>query len=404
MMVSVHPSATLGEILMPRARADSQSVLNVPGLEFTYNGRGALLRACKEIAHRGKRNILLPAYHCPSGITPAIEAGLTPVFYRIRRDLSIDFDDLRAKVDGHTAAILVIHYFGIAADFRPLQALRERGIALIEDWSHSFLHGTAPTLSGGDSDYRVYSFWKLVPSAVGGGLWRRRSACAYPCLALPLPFSPLRERVIRVKRLIEEALNHSNHTLAKAVFMRLESMRLALRHSGAEQGGDADASLLPGESYYPFDLTLANCRMPGLSRRMLEASDFPSLIQKRHANFNQYGKSLNPSDRMKLLYPALPAGACPWAFPVLLAGRGEIDQHWRADGVALYTFGIHLHSALFQNTDATTMADALYLSEHLLCLSIHQGINSAQIEAASNIINQTLMRTENERVKQAVFV
>ena len=150
MMVSAHPSATLGEILMPRARSASQAVLNVPGLEFTYNGRGALLRACTEIAHRGKRNILLPAYHCPSGITPAIEAGLNPVFYRIRRDLSIDFDDLRAKVDANTAAILVIHYFGVASDLRPFQVLREGGVALIEDWSHSFSSRNSTHTVGGE--------------------------------------------------------------------------------------------------------------------------------------------------------------------------------------------------------------------------------------------------------------
>ena len=402
MMVSAHPSATLGEILMPRARSASQAVLNVPGLEFTYNGRGALLRACTEIAHRGKRNILLPAYHCPSGITPAIQAGLNPVFYRIRRDLSIDVDDLRAKVDVNTAAILVIHYFGIASDLRPFQVLREGGVALIEDWSHSFLQGTPPTLSGGDSDYRIYSFWKLVPSAVGGGLWRRRNSGAHPPLALPLP--PLRERVVRLKRLLEEALNHSNYTFAQAVFLRLETMRMALRRPAAAPLTSTEASLLPGEAHYSFDLTLANCRMPGLSRRILEAGDFPRLTQKRRDNFKQYGQYLRPSDQMKLLHPALPPDTCPWAFPVLLQQRSEIDHHWRAAGVGLYTFGIYLHSALFKNTDAATIADAQYLSQHLLCLSVHQNISAAQIELAADIINRTLMRTRSERVSQAFFV
>jgi perosamine synthetase len=402
MMASAHPSATLGEIIRPRSRLSSQAVLNVPGLEFTYNGRGALLRACKEISYSDKRNILLPAYHCPSGITPAIQAGLNPVFYRIRRDLSIDFDDLYSKVDVNTAAILVIHYFGFASDLHPFQVFRESGVVLIEDWSHSFLQWSPPILSGGESDYRIYSFWKLVPSVVGGGLWRGGNAYAHPRLSLPAP--PLRERLVRLKRLFETALNHSNYTAAQGVFFRLEVMRLALRRPADEQVSSAEASLLPGEAHYPFDLTLANCRMPGLSRRILEACDFLHLTQKRRNNFIQYIQYLHPSDQLKLVHPVLPPETCPWTFPVLLQQRSEIDHLWRAAGVGLYTFGNYLHSAVFKHTDAPTIADAQYLSQHLLCLSIHQNISAEQIEMAAGIINRTLIRTRSVRVPQAFFV
>lgn len=401
-MVSAHPSATLGEIVMPCARPASQAVLNVPGLEFTYNARGALLRTCKEIAYSGKRNILLPAYHCPSGITPAIQAGLNPVFYRIRRDLSIDFDDLHSKVDVNTAAILVIHYFGFASDLRPFQVLRQRGVALIEDCSHSFLQGSPPTLSGGDSDYRIYSFWKLVPSVVGGGLWRRGNDYAHPWPALTAP--PFRERLVRLKRMFEEALNQSNYKVAQAVFLRLEVIRLALRRPPNEQATSTEASQLTGEAHYPLDLNLANCRMPGLSRRILEGSDFFHITQKRRNNFNKYTQYLRPSEKLKLLHPVLPPETCPWSIPVLLQQRSEIDFLWRADGVGLYTFGIYLHSALFKNADSTTIADAQYLSQHLLCLSIHQNISSTQIELAADIINRSLLSARSFRVSQALFV
>ena len=195
-----NPAAKLSGILLPSRLADSKRLLSTNGLELTYNGRGALLRACMEIASRGKLKILLPAYHCPSGITPAIYAGLHPVFYRIRRDLSVDLDDLYAKVDTDTGAILVIHFFGIATDMRPLQCLRERGISLIEDWSHSFLHCSPLRLAGGQGDYCVYSFWKLAPSMIGGGLWRRHveEECDLPMRAVPL-----RERLVHLKRMLE---------------------------------------------------------------------------------------------------------------------------------------------------------------------------------------------------------
>jgi len=383
-----HPAATFREILLPRARTANQSLLNDPRLELTYNGRGALLRACAEIAGRGKLDILLPAYHCPSGITPAIHAGLRPVFYRVRRDLSIDLDDLYAKVTANTGAVLVIHYFGVATNLRPLHALRARGVQVIEDWSHSFLQGTPPRLSGGDGEYRIYSFWKLVPSMVGGGLWRRDADQQTSQQQMPAPH--LRERAVRLKRMLEEALNHSHHTRTKALFARFEAMRVARRHLVNDAPPDADLASAPGESHYPFDLTLANSRMPGLSRRILESTDFENLTQTRRNNFNQYGRLLSNSTRLQVLYPVLPLEVCPWVFPVLLQNRNETDHRWRAAGVALYTFGIYLHSALFENTDAPTIADAKYLSEHLLCLAIHQDIGSDQIERSADTINNYL--------------
>lgn len=388
MTLSPHPGASFGDILTPRPRAASLALLDDRHLELTYNGRGALWRACVEIASRGKHSILLPAYHCPSGITPAIHAGLEPVFYRVRRDLSIDFDDLCAKANANTAAVLVIHYFGLATDLQPLRGLRERGVEVIEDWSHSFLQGSPLRLSGSMGDYRIYSFWKLVPSVVGGGLWRKRNDMS-PA-GMPMPASPLRERVVRLKRMLEEALNHSDYKLAKALFARMEAIRVGSRRAADITAQQVVQDPAVGESYYPFDLTLAKSRMPGLARRILESSDFDSLAQKRRSNFNHYGNLLAHSDRLKVLQPSLPAETCPWVFPVLLQNRDEIDHVWRARGVALYTFGIYLHSALFKSADAVTIADATYLSQHLLCLAIHQDLSPGQIESSVTTINHYL--------------
>jgi dTDP-4-amino-4,6-dideoxygalactose transaminase len=383
-----HPVATFSDILMPRPRAASQSLMTSAGLELTYNARGALLQACREIAARGRRQILLPAYHCPSGITPALHAGLEPVFYRIRRDLSIDVDDLLAKSGPDTAAVLVIHFFGIATDLQPLQVLRERGIELIEDWSHSFLQGTPPRLAGNDSsgDYRVFSFWKLAPSVIGGGLWRAAPKRANDN-ALRKP--PLREAAVRLKRMLEEALNQSDFERAKTLFSRLEAWRVGRLSEKVDFGNDTPSTdSRPGESHYPFDPVLANSRMPGLARRILESCDFEALMQARRANFLLYSHQLKFTPRLQPVYPQLPNDACPWVYPVFLQNRDAIDHHWRAAGVALHTFGIYLHSALCDLADATTIADARYLAEHLLCLSIHQGLGGDQIARSADLINR----------------
>lgn len=73
-----HPVAPIRDLFLPRVVHASRALLETPRLELTYNGRGALLRACAEIAGKGRRQILLPAFHCPSGITPALRARFLP--------------------------------------------------------------------------------------------------------------------------------------------------------------------------------------------------------------------------------------------------------------------------------------------------------------------------------------
>jgi dTDP-4-amino-4,6-dideoxygalactose transaminase len=190
--------------------------------------------------------------------------------------------------------------------------------------------------------------------------------------------------------MIEEALDHSEHQISRTLFGKLEAMRNALRRRAAITQPATARDGATGEDYYPFDLTLANCRMPAIARRILESYDFSEVAEKRRANFSRYSRLLSTSNQLRVLFPNLPDGTCPWVFPVLLERRNEIDHRWRAAGVALHTFGIYLHSELFKTADTATIADAVYLSEHLLCLAIHQDISVAQVERSAATINQYL--------------
>ena len=397
-MATIHPVTPLRDLFFRRIIEASRDLLNTPGLELTYKGRGALLRACLEIAVRGKREILVPAYHCPSGIIPALQAGLTPVFYRIRRDLKIDYQDLLKKAGPDTAAVLVIHFFGFGADLAPLAQLRASGIPLIEDWSHSFIQGEPPRLAGSGSNYRIYSFWKLVPSGIGGGLIR-------PHLpnheTPPISPAPRWRQIVDFERLLEESLDHSDYRSARAAFSAIERTRLALKRSrpvAAEPGPSCR-----GEDHYPYDPRLAMSRMPAWTKKIIESSDLGQIAHKRRDNFRLYGGPLANCSPLTILYPELPAEVCPWVFPVLIEDRSRFDRRWRDSGVALHTFGNHLHSALFETADAPTISDANFLADRVLCLSIHQYMTGNEIESAARIIHSGLsnvrLPTTEDRTK-----
>lgn len=388
-VLSSHPVAPIRDLLLPRRLEPAVDLLNSPGLELTYNARGALLNACTEIARNGKPEILLPAFHCPSGITPAIRAGLKPVFYRIQRDLKVDYEDLLSKVGPNTGAVLVIHFFGIATDLRPLAQLRGNGITIVEDWSHSFIHGKPLKLAGTDtSDYRVYSFWKLVPSGVGGGLMR--GGLFRDLVPSTRRRTPLGQQLVNFKKLFEEALEHSDYRIAHEVFSKIEQVRLAFKSAPRDTTQVEQA--LRGEDRYPLDNRLANSAMPALARRIIESSDLNEVARRRRTNFRLYVKLLSDFGPLQMLHPELPEKACPWVFPVLLQGRDAIDHRWRDAGVALHTFGIYLHSALFDTADDQTIGDAKFLANNILCLAIHQDISEEEIGIAAGIIRSSLSR------------
>lgn len=386
----IHPVAALGQMLYAKPRLQTRALLGRDDLELSYNARGALYAVGQELAAQGRCEVLVPAFHCPSGVTPLIRAGLTPIFYRIRRDLSIDFEDLLSKVGPQTAAVLVIHFFGFASDLAALQALRRQGVAVIEDWSHSFLQGEPAQLPAWQGDYQIFSFWKLVPSVVGGGL-RRRQAAAAP---RPVrPGVPLHESAVRLKGMLESVLEHSPHRRTHAVVQRLEDWRIRLRQAlrppapAAGSNATADAAAVRGEDRYPFELRLAQAAMPATARRVLEATDMAHVASRRRENYRNYARLLgSAASPVRPLFPTLPDDTCPWVFPVLMDGRDEIDHRWRANGVALHTFGIYLHSALDLSNDKLMVMDAKYLAQHVLCLAIHQDIDASDIARSVGII------------------
>lgn len=407
--LSAHPTPPLGPLLhCSSAVQHTVAVLQAVDLELTYNARGALLQVSRELGAKAGDEVLVPAYHCPSGVMPVIEAGLRPVFYRIRPDLSIDLDDLRAKLGPRSRAVIVIHFFGFAVDLAPLQDLRSKGIALIEDWSHSFLQGSPaqlPTLQG---DVQVFSFWKLVPSGVGGAIRRGPTWRAAPALTRSPP--PWRDTAVRFKRMLESAIEHSEHRRTKALMRGLESLRLALKPGPASAPAEAlppadadelreNAPPVPadserGEDHYVFDLRLAQSAMPATALRILRAADLTAVAQRRRDNYDRYAELLNGNTPVQALFAQRPADCCPWVFPVLLPDRDRIDQHWRRHGVALHTFGIHLHSALYASGDPAMIADARRLAQEVLCLSIHQDLSPDQISASAHLIRTLPLPTQ----------
>jgi dTDP-4-amino-4,6-dideoxygalactose transaminase len=359
-------------------------------LQFTYDGRGALFQLFSSLRSAGRTAVLLPAFHCPTVVEPAIRAGLVPRFYRIRGDLSIDHGDFQRCLDKNIAAALVINYFGFPANAGNLRAAcRENQTPLIEDCAHSFLDADPLRLAGEESDMAIYSFKKIVPSYVGGGIrYNSHRAGAGVRLARP----PLKDSVVNVKRIVDQGISSSN----SRVLHRLRAFTDAQynRYKHRYDDGEAGSATVQDDTtgLYPFFPRLARARIPWYAKYILRTADLDSIVLARQRNYEFLRSRVAAVAKIDIALPNSIRGVCPWGFPVIIRNRSETDWKLRSNGVPLFTFGETLHPSLFSDRVANkkTTRDALELSTSILCLSIHQGISLDSLDQVANCIDHVL--------------
>ena len=125
-----------------------------------------------------RSKVLLPSYigwspNEGSGVfDPIQEVGTGFAFYRIRRDLTIDLEDLIAKMtaDHNVKLLVVIHYFGYPDPcLREAVAFAKRlGVPVLEDEAHSLFSDWVGGVCGRLGDAAIFSLHKLLPFKSGG--------------------------------------------------------------------------------------------------------------------------------------------------------------------------------------------------------------------------------------------
>ena len=87
--------------------------------------------------------VIVPSMSFVATATPVMHLGATPVFADVSPDtLTLDPEDVRAKITARTKAIMPVHLFGHPADMAPLREIADaHGLKLIEDACQA--HGAA---------------------------------------------------------------------------------------------------------------------------------------------------------------------------------------------------------------------------------------------------------------------
>ncbi len=389
-----HPTARFRD-LTGRSNLHTKKLLAKHNLNYTYKARGAIYKILNSINKETKGNyILAPAFHCPTVIQPILLAGFKVKYYMINEDLSINEEDLIKQLDPSIAAIITINYFGFEQKTDSIKDLcHQFNSYLIEDCSHSFLKASPLELSGNSGDFAVYSFWKLIPSNVGGAI--RINTSNHPQLKANKISTTNKNKLVVMKHLFEQAVENMEDGYIRKGILHLEQARVHAKKAKRPHQNTTNSRTPITENTYPFNEELFSDDLPLLPKRIIEQSNLQDIVQSRRYNYHLVEKSIIKSSYLNPAFKAMPDDTCPWAYPLILEKRNTIEQEIRSSGVVFFTFGEKLHESL-QEPSAAASKDAQdaarWLSESLLCLPIHQGMSDLEVNRNCNQLNLTLNR------------
>jgi dTDP-4-amino-4,6-dideoxygalactose transaminase len=326
----------------------------------------ALALALERLGIGRGAKVLLPAYHCTALVEPVVRAGAVPVFYRVRRDLSIDLADVAVRADG-ARALLAVHYFGFPQEMATLRRFCDaRGLLLIEDCAHAFfgLFGGRPV--GTTGDVAIASSWKFFPVQEGG------------CLVARDPGGRLRRPGMKYEaksmlNAFERAWAAGRLPMVRALLAPLFGLKNLLRDLGKRRAGAAPAPSGEVPTGSPeFDESWRGRRASWFTRFVLAAADQARIASHRRRNYALLLDGFRGLPHTTILFPSLPEGVVPYVFP-LLVEDDRVFPALKRRGVPIVRFG----EFLWERVDDPVAAE---YSRKVLQFPCHQELTRRELD------------------------
>jgi perosamine synthetase len=369
-----------------RGGASLPSLLDAAAVRMVTSGRIAIGLALREMGVGPGHTVLVPAYHSPSMIPPVHWCDASVVFYRVRPDSTIDLEDIAAKLDGNVKAVMATHFFGFPQDLRGLRALCDvHGAMLLEDCAHAFFghHGGTPV--GSTGDYAIGSSMKFYPVYEGGCLVSHRHR-----LDIPLRSAGPGFEAKAALAALETAFAHGRLPLTRLALLLPLRLKAALWNAlkSRRPAGSAAPALAPdsSDSSFNFDSRWLDKRSSLFTRLTMRLASSARIVALRRRHYLLLQQALAGLPGCRPLHPALPEGACPWIFPLLVERADAVAASLREAGVPMVRFG----ARLWPGVDAATCVNSAALGRDLIGLPCHQDLRALELERMCDTVRHAL--------------
>jgi len=388
--VPLFPVITPGTFAGPSGGA-LPSVLDARwSLQLTY-GRMAIGLALRDIGIKPGEKVLIPAYHCLSMVAPVEWTGAKAVYYRVREDTSVDLEDIRARIDAGTRAIIVTHYFGFPQEMAPIRSLCDaKGVVLLEDCAHAIFGEHDGHALGSFGDYAIASPMKFFPIYEGGLL----ASAKRPLDQIRL--SPLgwlysvRAAAILLERSVEyRRLGPLGFLVAGPLWLKSALLRVAksMKPKTSEEWWGHPVGGHSSGKTGDFEPQWIDRRMSQTSRSVIRFASWPRIAEARRRNYQRLHDRLSGLPGSRPLFSRLPDGAVPFAFPLLVDNPVEIFHSLKEQGVPIMRFG----EFLSEDVDARSYPEAMELSRRVFQFPCHQELRAEDLDWLAETVRATLL-------------
>jgi dTDP-4-amino-4,6-dideoxygalactose transaminase len=369
-------------------KGELPSVLDAGEALMLTSGRMSIAMAAHLMGVGEGDRILLPAYHCTVMVDPFTWVKASPVFYKVNRDLTPDMDDIRAKLNDRTRAIVVVHYFGFPQDLGDLRSLCDQhDVLLIEDCAHAFFgrfDGVAP---GARGDYAIASLCKFFPVLDGGFLISAKHE---------LPAERVKaggwgfEFKIAIN-LLEDAMTYGrlrplNWLLIPPMLLK-DLVWSGIKKLRAPRGPRSEGAGAPfGDEL--FDPSWLDVRMSWSSRAIFRRTDVARLMERRRRNYRHLLERLSGVPGCRPVFSELPDTVVPYMFPLLVDEPERILSTLKSQGMPIFCWEDLAEDVCETSTE---------YSRHLLQFPCHQELRRHEIEWIATAIREAVTSETDPR-------
>jgi dTDP-4-amino-4,6-dideoxygalactose transaminase len=380
--LSANPALSASAFL--GGKTSSPQLLDVSKPLITTSGRMAIALVIEKEGIGPGDEVLIPGYHCNSMVTPIVNVGGIPVFYKILPNMDADLADIRSKLSDKTKGILVTHYFGFTQPLAVLRSLCDaHNLILIEDCAHAFFGQVNDRPVGSYGDYAIGSLMKFFPVFDGGCLVSSRHN-------LPPEILISGGRSFELQSMLNTLeISFTQNKLALLKWLLILPLALKTRiwnwikvnrRNKGQTTRTAPAASCGG---IDFDPRWIHVRGSLSTRLLLRCLSTNRIIQRRKDNYAYLSRRFSGSRMYQPLFQNLPEETVPYVFPLLVSTPDPYYYSLRSGGLPLLRW-----EQLWEGAEESNCETSNYYSRHLIQIPCHQEFTQTDLEyMASTIID-----------------
>ena len=169
------------------------------------------------------------------------------------------------------------------------------------------------------------------------------------------------------------ALDLATHRSVLPALTNQHTPPMPVSHSAPVATALAPAS---SDSEAGFDAAWLDKRSSIFARWLLRRVSSQRIVTQRRAHYTALQAGVDGLAGARPLHAALPDGACPWMFPLVVDDADAVFARLHREGVPLTRFA----ETLWNGVDAAVCPNAVFLARHVLAFPCHQELDQQELD------------------------